>query len=440
MAAGVEDLLALTAELDQAHAELAAGAPGPRPALTRRAALLTATPAGKYGLDGMASPRRPRWSPAAAGNDESEATYVGPADSSWTPVSSTTFVAESGVVAIVAMMDGRGYDFLIGPPHFEYGVDMYLREPKPGDGHATGECEEAWLLRFWPIRDVFDPITHAAPFSYIARGVLYYSIDLEPEQLVQPPARRKVPVPVSAVADWASLREDPDLDTFDGWLRKLRRKAEDRGITVHELLRAAGIDIEDGVDLTPASCSPPQTRAGRFKDPLIDRYYAEQARRGSLSGHDLGKDRLREYADGERIAKELCRSGTRTFSVPVEGRGGLNVPRGVSRRVWRWEDDMLGGELMDDGLTVDRQILARNPWTRQILVSGIVTVLHRDHDRRSRGDTVWYVVRDAEPHEAARVLCAEATWEEDQDQRRALDEVAREKLTDLRATYRSRER
>ncbi|GAA3411798.1 hypothetical protein [Streptosporangium vulgare] len=364
----------------------------------------------------------------------------GTADASWTPVSSATFVAESGVVAIASMADGRGHDFLIGPPRFEYGVDMYLREPEPGDGHGTGKSDETWLLRFWPIRDVFDPITHAAPFTYIARGVLYYSIDLEPEQLVQPPARRKVPVPVSAAADWASLCPDPDLDTFDGRLRRWRRKAEDRGVTVHELLREAGVDIADGADLTPASCTPPQARAGRFKDPLIDRYYAEQAQRRSLSKQDLGEDQLREYADGERIAKELCRGGTHTFSVPVEGRGALYAPAGVSRRVWRWEDDMLGGELMDDGLRVDRQILARNPWTRQILVSGIVTVLRRDHGRRGYDDTVWYVVRDAEPHEAARVLCAEATWEEDQDRRRALDEVAREKLIDLRATYRSRER
>ncbi|MEU1388059.1 MULTISPECIES: hypothetical protein [unclassified Nonomuraea] len=362
------------------------------------------------------------------------------ADASWTPVSSATFVAESGVVAVMSMTDDRGHDFLVGPPRFEYGVDMYLREPEPGDGHGTGECDETWLLRFWPIRDVFDPITHAAPFSYIARGVLYYSIDLEPEQLVQPPARREVPVPVSAAADWASLRPDPDLDTFDGWLRRTRRRAEDGDVTVHELLRAGGIDIEDGADLTPASCIPPRPRAGRrYKDPLIDRYYAEQARWASRPGRDLGEEQLREYADGDRIAKELCRDGTRTFSVPVEGRGAFHVPAGVSRRVWRWEDDMLGGELLYEELTVDRQILARNVWTRQILVSGIVTVLRRDRDRPGRGDTAWYVVRDAEPQEAARVLCVEATWEEDQDHRRALDEVAGEKPIELRATYRSRE-
>jgi hypothetical protein len=362
------------------------------------------------------------------------------ADVSWTPVSSATFVAESGVVAIIAMMEGRGHDFLIGPPRFEYGVRMYLREPQPGDGHATGECDETWLLRFWPIRDVFDPITHAAPYSYIARQVLYYSIDLEPEQLVQPPARREVPVPVSAVADWASLRADPDLDTFDGRLRGWRRMAERDGVTVHELLREGGIDIEDGADLTPASCTPPQGRAGRFKDPLIDRYCAEQVRRGSSSVPGLGEEQLRERADGERIAKELCHGGMRQFSVLVEGRGAAYVPSGVSRRVWRWEDDILGGELMDEGLTVDRQVLARNPWTRQILVSGIVTVLRKDHSRLGHGDTVWYVVRDAEPHEAARVLCAEATWEEEPERRRALDEVAREKLIELQATYKDREK
>ncbi|WP_344745926.1 hypothetical protein, partial [Streptosporangium vulgare] len=111
----------------------------------------------------------------------------GTADASWTPVSSATFVAESGVVAIASMADGRGHDFLIGPPRFEYGVDMYLREPEPGDGHGTGKSDETWLLRFWPIRDVFDPITHAAGRSPTSRAAFCTTaIDLEPEQLVQP--------------------------------------------------------------------------------------------------------------------------------------------------------------------------------------------------------------------------------------------------------------
>ncbi|YCK39700.1 hypothetical protein ACNF49_38285 [Actinomadura sp. ATCC 39365] len=398
-----------------------------------------------FGLDGTdlpawGSPTDEIYHFVAAVRLESWDAEPGAADASWTPVSSATFVAESGVVAITSMMDGTGHDFLIGPPRFEYGVDMYLRESEPGDGYATGGCDETWLLRFWPIRDVFDPITHAAPFSYIARGVLYYSIDLEPEQLVQPPARREVPVPVSAAADWASLCPDPDLDTFDGRLRRMRHRAEESGVTVHELLRAAGIDIEDGADLTPASCLSPRARAGRrYQNPLVDRYYDEQRRRLRLPEGEPSAEWLRERLDGERIAKELCRAGTRTFSVPVEGRDADHLRAGVSRRVWRWEDDLLGGELLYEELTVDRQILARNVWSRQILVSGIVTVLRRDHDRPGCGDTTWYVVRDAEPHEAARVLCAEATWEEDQDHRRALDEVAREKLIELRATYRSRE-
>ncbi|MFI6294612.1 hypothetical protein ACIBEJ_23685 [Nonomuraea sp. NPDC050790] len=363
----------------------------------------------------------------------------GPPDASWTPAVSETFVAESGVVSVVTMMEDRGHDFLIGPPHFEYGVAMYIREPRPGDGHTTDECAQTWLLRFWPIRDVFDPLRHAVPFTYITRGVLYYSIDLEPEQLAQPPSEREVPVPVSAVGDWVSLRLDPD--GFEGRLHQARTRAGAQNISVYEYLRRRGVDVEDGVELTPEIWGLSGPRPGRFRDPLIDRYYAEQLRRGSVGrsvpeedGQDHG-EWLREEADGERIAKELTRRESRTFSMPVEGRGALYVKSGVSRRLWRWEDDYLGGELMDDGLTVDRQVLAKNPWTRQILVSGIVTILRRDFERHGGGDVVWYVVRDAEPHEAARVLCAEATWEEDPERRRALDDVAREKLIELRAMY-----
>jgi hypothetical protein len=50
---------------------------------------------------------------------------------------------------------------------------------------------------------------------------------------------------------------------------------------------------------------------------------------------------------------------------------------------------------------------ARDPRTRQIFASGIVTILRPE---RYNGRANCYVVRDAEPPEAARVLCSEATW------------------------------
>ncbi|MEV5323202.1 hypothetical protein ACFMQL_32585 [Nonomuraea fastidiosa] len=387
-----------------------------------------------FGLDGTdllwSSPTEEIHHFTAAVRLESWDAEPEPADASWTPVSTQTFVAERGVVAITSMMEYRGHDFLIGPPHFEYGVQMYLREPRPGDGHGTGKSDETWMLRFWPIRDVFDPIEHAAPEHYFVPGVGYHSIDIEPERLVPPPARRKVPVPVSAVSDWVSLCPDPDLDTFDGWLRRERRTAEADGVTIYQRLRAHGIDIEDGADLTLAACAPPYWRAGRYEDPVIDCYYAEQARRDSFA--NLAEYGLRERADADRIAKELCRRGTPTFSVPVERR---SVAPGDSLRVWRWETDYLGGALRGGGLTVDRQVVAENPWTRQILVSGIVTILRSDETRHCGGGPDWYAARNAEPHEAARVLCAEATWEEDPEQRRALDELVKEKLAELRAAH-----
>ncbi|WP_336212195.1 hypothetical protein [Nonomuraea sp. LPB2021202275-12-8] len=361
-----------------------------------------------------------------------------PADTSWTPVQTASFVATSGVVHIQTMMESRGHDFLIGPPLFEYGVAMYFRVLEFDDEDAN-HCAEAWLLRLWPIRDAFDPLKHAVPFQYIVRDVLGHPIGLTREQLTPLPAAREVPVPVSAVEDWVSTRIDPDGDTFESWLLSLQRRLSKKNITVHAWLRARGVDIEDGAELTPESCAS-QSRPGVFRDALIDRYYAEQMGRAAVPRRILDEEQpvrgewLRERADGERIAKELSRAGSRPFSIPVEGRGAEHVPPGISLRLWRWEDDYLGGEPLDGGLTVDRRILAKNPVTRQVFVSGIVTTLRRNFER-SGGGLAWYVVRDAEPHEAARVLCAEATWEEDPERRRALDEVAREKLEEMYAVH-----
>ncbi|WP_157549725.1 hypothetical protein [Nonomuraea candida] len=93
--------------------------------------------------------------------------------------------------------------------------------------------------------------------------------------------------------------------------------------------------------------------------------------------------------------------------MPYQQRSAERLHLGSSRRMWRWEDDIVDGLPSDGSLVVDRRVHARDPYTRQIFASGIVTILRLErHDGRANR----YVVRDAEPHEAARVLCAEATW------------------------------
>lgn len=59
---------------------------------------------------------------------------------------------------------------------------------------------------------------------------------------------------------------------------------------------------------------------------------------------------------------------------------------------------LIGPPLFEYGLTVHVHDLH----CRRVLASGIVTMLGMEDGR--------YHVRDAEPHEAARVLCSEETW------------------------------
>ncbi|MGS2645444.1 hypothetical protein [Streptosporangium sp. G12] len=344
-----------------------------------------------------------------------------PPGGSWTPVDQVTFVADSGVVHLSLMMEERGHDFLIGPPCFEYGMAMHF-EPLAEDGEPdedmdededTDAPEERWLLRFWPIRDVFDPLLHlpAAPSIMPApEGDVPPSFSPE---LRPPPLRpRSVPVPVSAAQDWAAMRVDPSRRTFEEWLSAKEEKLRGKGVTIYEWLRARGVEIEDGTEVTPESVARPEDRPGRFADPLIDRYYARQEALELLPHHfsddepDEQEEQLREMSDAERIAEELNPENSRSFSMVYEGRGDMSP--GISRRLWRWED-AVGGQPSSGGLTVDRQVHARDPHGRRIFVSGIVTVLRSE---RFTGRANHYVVRDAEPHEAARVLCAEATWQD----------------------------
>ncbi|GAA4182394.1 hypothetical protein GCM10022252_08260 [Streptosporangium oxazolinicum] len=87
----------------------------------------------------------------------------------------------------------------LGPSYFLYGLRTYRVPSAWGKGHEFYEDPqtEHVLLRFWPIRDVFDPVLHARPERTTA-----------------------VPRPSAYVSatDWPALRRQPDLpepDTAD---------------------------------------------------------------------------------------------------------------------------------------------------------------------------------------------------------------------------------
>ena len=105
----------------------------------------------------------------------------------WTKVGETRFAGSSGVWVETRLEPVCS--FLIGPPHFEYGLTVYT----VGADHET----EKWLLRFWPVRDVFDPLRHALPAPYAD----IYEDDSRSGGW-NPPAS----VPVSAATDWPSLQ------------------------------------------------------------------------------------------------------------------------------------------------------------------------------------------------------------------------------------------
>ena len=88
-------------------------------------------------------------------------------------------------------------------------------------------------------------------------------------------------------------------------------------------------------------------------------------------------------------------------SPSVDGEVGFR-DKGGTYRMWRWERETADGRPRDGNLLTGRVLHARDRHRGWVLASGIVTVLDTADGRHH--------VRDAEPHEAARVLCAEATW------------------------------
>lgn len=93
-------------------------------------------------------------------------------DTAWVPVENTTIEGGTGFVAVGSVAEDATERFVIGPPHFLYGLTAHSQPA--GELPATGSEEELeqayesreperWLIRFWPIRDAFDPARHARP-------------------------------------------------------------------------------------------------------------------------------------------------------------------------------------------------------------------------------------------------------------------------------------
>jgi hypothetical protein len=314
-------------------------------------------------------------------------------DGSWQEMATARCVADTGVVGLSSLMSGgSGRSMLIGPPLFEYGLRILA-----GD--------QGLLLRFWPIKDVFDPTQHARPAELAPRLIPADVVEARsrfgdwpssrplpappvPSTLQGRPAMgRKLSslicpglLPAELPADQggdSSEAEgvDWEADMSPEW-RENQRKAEDNQRKIDELLG----DLRWKV-LTPA----PSDLAERPKESR-DRY-------------------LNELRSGLRIARRLNPNGMRTFRLGAEDiQLSTGRAAGLTRRAWCWGAE---DRPWDDTLLASREVLARDVLGRRQLITGIVTIL------RSESGVV--EVRDATGPEIERVVAAERTWAKTRD-------------------------
>jgi hypothetical protein len=91
-----------------------------------------------------------------------------PAPDPWVAAGESTYLSAAGIVAIGDDEGDSSLDALVlGPPHFLYGVRAYhVPSARSSDSDFWEDPRQAHvLLRFWPLRDAFDPARHALPRS-----------------------------------------------------------------------------------------------------------------------------------------------------------------------------------------------------------------------------------------------------------------------------------
>jgi hypothetical protein len=158
----------------------------------------------------------------------------------------------------MGVMEDSGHEFLIGPPLFEYGLTVHVNDPDV----------TRWLFRFWPIRDVFDPLVHMKP--------------TEPIGSAPPPEPRRVPVPVATAEQWAAMR-------------RLRRRWRPGGGGSDR----AGIAFQRAPDFRPPRWPDPDQPQQMHIDVRVEDLDQAEQKVLALGARRLpgGGERFRVYAD-----------------------------------------------------------------------------------------------------------------------------------------------
>ncbi|MCK2215577.1 hypothetical protein MF672_017545 [Actinomadura sp. ATCC 31491] len=294
----------------------------------------------------------------------------------WTQAGQIVYLSSYGI----AQVSGIGYSpsgqkLLIGPPFCAYGLRAYTgqvrMEPAPWDDSELEAVEESFLLRFWPLADAAAPALRS---ESEARG------------LAAARMRELVPLPPGAQAprpeQWPALRPHPRPDPATLVMRY-----------------APGTDHLEPVP--PAGSQAPDEAWRRVEEVLGDLRYDLL---GNLPNHveSWSRSRLEHYAArlrvDRRVGRELNPDDAPTMVLKASDvRTVLIGPDpGHSGRAWVWgKDDDAYAEV----LSVDRQIVARDPIRGNSLLTGIVTILRNEDDHVE--------VRAATAAEAARVSTVE---------------------------------
>ncbi|MDF5753622.1 hypothetical protein [Spongiactinospora sp. TRM90649] len=196
-----------------------------------------------------------------------------PPDPSWQEVGSAMIESPTGIIRLPRGFEEPDALFLIGPPIFEYRVAAYTKDAHllPAEGRSVPRGAEKWLLRFWPLRDAFDPRVHLRPPPYSPDGTS-----------IGDPG----PAPVSQAAEWPAMRT-PEWPVWS------EDTEEDR--VAQELNPAKAQTTGSLADrFTPALCAEPGTtvRVWQWDDADHEGPLGAMAAHREILAHDVIERRV----------------------------------------------------------------------------------------------------------------------------------------------------